>query len=129
LLIAHQAEKRRETLVVGLTKTKDALSIAEDKYKNLQLELQRNQMDLLAKTSGLQAAAQMHLGKSAPSHCMPQFTKWLAVASKMHTCRTYTQCTTTLGHNSWQPGPGSLAPYLPSNKTVINIVKKYMCIC
>lgn len=47
----RQAEKRRETLVVGLNKTKDALSVAEDKYKNLQLELQRTQMDLLAKTS------------------------------------------------------------------------------
>lgn len=46
-----QAEKRRETLLVGLSKTKDQLSVAEEKYKNQQLEMQRTQMDLLAKTS------------------------------------------------------------------------------
>lgn len=46
-----QAEKRRETLVVGLSKTKDQLSVAEEKYKSLQLDMQRTQMDLLAKTS------------------------------------------------------------------------------
>jgi len=46
-----QAEKRRETLVVGLSKTKDQLSVTEEKYKSLQLEMQRTQMDLVAKTS------------------------------------------------------------------------------
>lgn len=72
LLIAHQAEKRRETLVVGLTKTKDALSIAEDKYKNLQLELQRNQMDLLAKTSGCCRLPLTY--RRTHANCMPWFT-------------------------------------------------------
>lgn len=37
--------------MVGLNKTKDALSVAEDKYKALQVDMQRTQMDLLAKTS------------------------------------------------------------------------------
>jgi hypothetical protein len=36
---------------VGLTKTKDALSVAEDRAKQLGLDLQRMQMDLIAKTS------------------------------------------------------------------------------
>lgn len=36
---------------MGLTKTKDALGMAEEKHKATQLELQRTQMDLLAKTS------------------------------------------------------------------------------
>jgi hypothetical protein len=46
-----QAEKRRETILVGLNKTRDALSISEDKIKQLQLEAQRTNMDLVAKTS------------------------------------------------------------------------------
>lgn len=37
--------------MVGLNKTRDALSASEDKIKGLQLEVQRTQMDLLAKTS------------------------------------------------------------------------------
>lgn len=48
-----QAEKRRETLLVSMNKTKDALSVTEEKYKSLQLDMQRTQMDLLAKTSKL----------------------------------------------------------------------------
>lgn len=46
-----QAEKRRETLLVSMNKTKDALSTTEERYKSLQLDMQRTQMDLLAKTS------------------------------------------------------------------------------
>lgn len=46
-----QAEKRRETLLVGLNKTKEQLSGTEERYKSLQLDMQRTQMDLLAKTS------------------------------------------------------------------------------
>jgi hypothetical protein len=48
---AWQAEKRRETLLVGLSKTKEQLSGTEERYKSLQLDMQRTQMDLLAKTS------------------------------------------------------------------------------
>jgi hypothetical protein len=36
---------------VGLNKTKDQLGIAEERVKQLALDLQRTQMDLLAKTS------------------------------------------------------------------------------
>jgi hypothetical protein len=56
-LCCLQAEKRRETILVGLNKTRDALSISEDKIKQLQLEAQRTNMDLVAKTSELAAAA------------------------------------------------------------------------
>jgi hypothetical protein len=48
-----QAEKRRETLLVGLNKTKEQLSGTEERFKSLQLDMQRTQMDLLAKTSTL----------------------------------------------------------------------------
>jgi cytochrome c5 len=56
MLCCPQAEKRRETILVGLNKTRDALSISEDKIKQLQLEAQRTNMDLVAKTSELAAA-------------------------------------------------------------------------
>lgn len=36
--------------MVGLNKTRDQLSVSEDRIKQLQLENQRTQMDLLAKT-------------------------------------------------------------------------------
>jgi hypothetical protein len=36
---------------VGLSKTKDALSVTEERAKQLSLDLQRTQMDLFAKTS------------------------------------------------------------------------------
>lgn len=49
--VPGQAEKRRETLLVSMNKTKDALSVTEERYKSLQLDMQRTQMDLLAKTS------------------------------------------------------------------------------
>jgi hypothetical protein len=55
----HQAEKRRETLLVGLNKTREQLSSHEERMKAMQLELQRNQMDLLAKTS---ERAALHAG-------------------------------------------------------------------
>jgi hypothetical protein len=48
-----QAEKRRETILQGLTKTKDQLSVVEERSRQLQLDLQRTQMDLVAKTSKL----------------------------------------------------------------------------
>lgn len=48
---AAQAEKRRESMMVGLSKTKDQLSASEERIKALQLDVQRTQMDLLAKTS------------------------------------------------------------------------------
>jgi hypothetical protein len=51
LLNVLQAEKRRETLLVSINKTKDQLTVTEEKFKNQQLEMQRTQMDLLAKTS------------------------------------------------------------------------------
>lgn len=37
--------------MVGLNKTREQLSGSEEKIKSLQLEVQRTQMDLLAKTS------------------------------------------------------------------------------
>lgn len=46
-----QAEKRRESMMVGLNKTRDALSASEERIRALQLDVQRGQMDLLAKTS------------------------------------------------------------------------------
>lgn len=52
-----QAEKRRESIMVGLNKTRDQLSVSEERIKQLQLENQRTQMDLLAKT-GRQFEAQ-----------------------------------------------------------------------
>lgn len=36
---------------MGLNKTKEQLSGTEEKYKSLQLDMQRTQMDLMAKTS------------------------------------------------------------------------------
>jgi hypothetical protein len=57
MLCCLQAEKRRETILVGLNKTRDALSISEEKIKQLQLEAQRTNMDLVAKTSEFAAAA------------------------------------------------------------------------
>lgn len=42
---------RPPPLQTGLNKTKDQLSIVEDRAKQLSLDLQRCQMDLLAKTS------------------------------------------------------------------------------
>lgn len=38
---------------MGLSKTKEQLSGTEERYKSLQLDMQRTQMDLLAKTSTL----------------------------------------------------------------------------
>lgn len=56
-LCCMQAEKRRETILIGLNKTRDQLTIAEERTKQLQLELQRTNMDLLAKTSEPHLAA------------------------------------------------------------------------
>jgi hypothetical protein len=39
--------------MVGLNKTRDQLSISEERIKQLQLDVQRTNMDLLAKTSEL----------------------------------------------------------------------------
>lgn len=61
-LILVQAEKRRESIMVGLNKTRDQLSASEDRIKQLQLEVQRTQMDLLAKTGNHQ---------QLPNHILP----------------------------------------------------------
>jgi hypothetical protein len=45
------ARSRATAAQVGLTKTKDQLSAIEERAKQLSLDLQRTQMDLLAKTS------------------------------------------------------------------------------
>lgn len=45
-----QAEKKRESILVVANKTKDALSGAEERIKQLQFEQQRLQMDLTART-------------------------------------------------------------------------------
>lgn len=59
-----QAEKRRESIMVGLNKTRDQLSVSEERLRQLQLDLQRTQMDLLAKSGagdgGRDAPAQPH---------------------------------------------------------------------
>jgi chromosome segregation ATPase len=52
-----QAEKRRESMMVGLSKTKEQLGGAEERARQLSLDLQRTQMDLVAKSgecSGLE---------------------------------------------------------------------------
>ena len=51
--------------MVGLSKTRDQLSTSEERIKQLQLETQRTQMDLLAKTGthfdGSVGSAVLHL--------------------------------------------------------------------
>lgn len=42
--------KRRDSMMVGLNKTKEQLSGFEERCKQLSLDLQRTQMDLMAKT-------------------------------------------------------------------------------
>lgn len=45
-----QAEKRRESMALGMNKTKEQLSSAEQRVHQLSIDVQRLQMDMMAKS-------------------------------------------------------------------------------
>jgi hypothetical protein len=53
---AMQAEKRRESMALGLNKTKEQLNSTESRCQQLTVDLQRLQMDMMAKTGKALAA-------------------------------------------------------------------------
>lgn len=99
--VPGQAEKRRETLLVSMNKTKDALSVTEERYKSLQLDMQRTQMDLLAKTSECNMARDAAGGEVPPKPASKHAHTHTHTHSKPHRgpWHILTLCVGTLHHH------------------------------
>jgi UDP-N-acetylglucosamine 2-epimerase len=69
-----QAGKKRESILVVANKTKDALSTAEDRIKQLQFEQQRLHMDLTARTC--ECSVHRHCPTAFVCLPLPSHSRW-----------------------------------------------------